>query len=229
MTINNNYFSAPELYLIAGALGLEYVFGLPDKEIFQFQGEQTFKNAHEQLKEKRILNLAGNITSGGAAVIQAVEIYTLSEKYVRLNNSIFAFKEKKHNEVVCLVESKEGYQLHIYSKMDLLKILMNNIPIMSREPLPDEKNYLKKELSLDERETVKGMQGVAPLNLEWVHVKNEPAITTNAQFYQQWVIFNYEEKLIMMDAINKKYYQASQYWFLKILFDELDFPYKEGI
>ncbi|MBO1915175.1 DUF5081 family protein, partial [Microvirga sp. 3-52] len=66
------------------------------------------------------------------------------------------------------------------------------------------------------------------MNLEYFHLDEEPRDISNPAYYQQWLIFTKNEKLIMVDPVNKNYYHASQYWFLKILFDEMEFPYKEA-
>ncbi|WP_425278874.1 DUF5081 family protein [Caldifermentibacillus hisashii] len=36
------------------------------------------------------------------------------------------------------------------------------------------------------------------------------------------------EKLMVVDVLRKKYYHASQHWFLKLLFGVLEFSYKEA-
>lgn len=54
----------------------------------------------------------------------------------------------------------------------------------------------------------------------------QPRVELSYQ-YDQWLVFSKDDKLYMVDPYEDKYYQASQYWFLKVLFDELEFPYKE--
>lgn len=45
--------------------------------------------------------------------------------------------------------------------------------------------------------------------------------------YEQWIVFSKDDKLYMIDPMTNKYYHASQYYFLKLLFEGLEFPYKE--
>ncbi|WP_155891609.1 DUF5081 family protein [Heyndrickxia acidiproducens] len=66
------------------------------------------------------------------------------------------------------------------------------------------------------------------MNLEIFHLNEKPMEAGNPKFYGQWLIFLKGEKLMIVDVPRKKYYRASQYWFLKLLFDELEFPYKEA-
>ena len=82
------------MYLLAAAFGGNILFGLPEKQIYQLQGKEVFKEAHERLIEKELLTPEGKITKAGAIVIQAVEYYHQSEKYVRIHNLMFAFSHR---------------------------------------------------------------------------------------------------------------------------------------
>lgn len=229
MSPSTDVFTAPELYLLAAAFGGNVLFGLPEKEIFQLQGEEVFKEAHVRLIDKGIFTTDGKITKNGAIIIQTVEYYHQSEKYVRINNLMFAFREKESDELIVLVETaKQGeYQLRVTSKAIMLKMLCEQFPLIVREPAEKEKTFLKIELSNQERRETEGFEPEQMfMNLEFFHLKEEQKDRFNWHYYQQWLIFTKDEKLIMVDAVNKKYYHASQYWFLKVLFDELEFPYK---
>ncbi|MBC1226884.1 DUF5081 family protein [Listeria booriae] len=63
-------------------------------------------------------------------------------------------------------------------------------------------------------------------NLEVFHLDNYPADITEPSFYQNWLLFLYGDKLITLDIARQQYQQVSQYWFMKQLFDEMEFPYK---
>jgi hypothetical protein len=224
-------FSAAELYLLAAAFGGTVLFGLPEKKMYQLKGEEVFKEAHDRLIEKKIITPEGKITKSGALVIQTMEFYHQSKKYVRLNNLLFAFRERERDEVIVLAElERQGhYQLRITSKASLLKMLSEKFPVVVREPFETEKAFLKKELSNQERRETENFEPEEMfMNLEFFHLNEEHKDQFNWHYYQQWLIFTKNEKLIMVDTVNKKYYHASQYWFLKVLFDEMDFPYKEA-
>ncbi|MEH7085948.1 DUF5081 family protein [Neobacillus drentensis] len=231
MERSTDTFSAAELYLLAAAFGGNVLFGLPEKEVYQLKGEEIFKEAHNRLIEKKIITPDGKITKSGALVIQTLEFYHQSQKYVRINNLLFAFRERERDEVIVLVELEAPghYQLRITSKATLLKMLSEQFPVIVREPVEMEKAFLKKELSNQERRETESFEPEEMLmNLEFFHLNEEHKDRFNWHYYQQWLIFTKEEKLIMVDTVNKKYYHASQYWFLKVLFDEMDFPYKEA-
>ena len=222
-------FAAPELYLLGAAFGGDVLFGLPEKQIYQLQGEEVFKEAHDRLIEKELLTPEGKITKAGAIVIQTVQYYHQSEKYVRIHNLMFAFRAQDEDELILLVELEERghYQLRVISKAIVLTLLSKHFPLLLREPHEQEKTFIKEELSHEERRETESFEPEKTLmNLEFFHLKAEPRDKSNANYYQQWLAFAKDEKLIMVDTVNKKYYHASQYWFLKMLFDEMDFPYK---
>ncbi|RDW16458.1 DUF5081 domain-containing protein [Oceanobacillus arenosus] len=224
-------FSVPELYLLAAAFGGNVLFGLPEKQIYQLRGQEVFDEAHKRLIEKEILTADGKITKAGAMIIQAMEYYHQSKKYVRINNLMFAFSEHNDDELILMIEIEEQslYKLFVVSKAIVLKMLGEKFPIISREPQEKEKSFLKEELSHQERHETEQLElGNMLTNLEMFHLSEARQEITNPAYYQQWLIFTKNEKLIMVDAVQRKYYHASQYWFLKVLFDEMEFPYKEA-
>ncbi|MEN1967626.1 DUF5081 family protein [Lentibacillus sp. N15] len=231
MTHATDTFNVPELYLLAAAFGGNVLFGLPEKQVYQLQGEEIFEEAHNRLVEKKILTEDGKITDGGAIIIKALEYYHQSKKYVRINNLMFAFRENNDDELIILVEIEEKrlYKLFVVSKAIVLKMLGEKFPIITREPQEKEKHFLKQELSNKERRAIEQFEPSNMLiNLEKFHLKEVVQESTNPAYYQQWLIFVKDEKLFMVNTVQKKYYHVSQYWFLKVLFDEMEFPYKEA-
>ncbi|WP_210470762.1 DUF5081 family protein [Sporosarcina sp. 6E9] len=231
MQTSTDTFNVVELYLLAAAFGGNVLFGLPEKQVFQLKGEEVFEEAHNRLIEKGILSADGKITDGGAPVIQAIEYYHQSKKYVRINNLMFAFREQDVDELIVLLELEENrtYQLFVVSKALVLSMLGEKFPVVLREPEEVEKSFLKEKLSNHERREIEKFEPESMfMNLEYFHLDEEPRDISNPAYYQQWLIFTKNEKLIMVDPVNKNYYHASQYWFLKILFDEMEFPYKEA-
>ncbi|MED3649694.1 DUF5081 family protein [Heyndrickxia sporothermodurans] len=228
---SKDLFTVPELYLLAAAFGGEVLYGLPEKQIYQFKGEDVFKEAHQRLVDKEILTPEGKITRAGAMVIQAVELYHESKKYVRINNLMFAFREPENDELIVLVELEEQghYQLRVISKISVLRLLGDTFPLVLREPHESEKTFQRKELTNHERRETENFEPETMfMNFESIHLTEEPKDKFNSNYYQQWLVFTKDEKLMMVDTVHKKYYHASQYWFLKVLFDEMDFPYKEA-
>lgn len=223
-------FTVPELYLLAAAFDGHVLFGLPEKEIYQLKSEEVFAEAHQKLIDKEIITSEGKLTDGGAIIVQAVELYHQSQKYVRINNLMFAFREQDEDELILLVEieDQEKYKLLVISKAIVLKILGEYFPVVLREPEELEKTFLKKELSNEERREIEQYEPDHMMNLEFFHLTEEQRVSSNPSYYQQWFTFEKENKLMMIDTVQKKYYHASQYWFLKFLFDQMEFPYKEA-
>lgn len=226
--LTTDTFQVPELYLLAAAFGGEVLFGLPDKKIYQLKGEDIFKEAHQRLIEKEILTPDGKITKAGAMIIQAMEYYHQSKKYVRINNMMFAFPDHNKDELMMLVEVEEQrhYKLFVVSKAIVLQLLREKFPVISREPQETKKNFLKKELTYREKLEMEQFEpGDSLINLEFFHLDEARQEATNPAYYQQWLTFPRDDKLIMIDTVKRKYYHSSQYWFLKLLFDEMEFPY----
>ena len=224
-------FNVPELYLLAAAFGGNVLFGLPEKQIYQLRGEEVFADAHHRLIEKEIITEEGKITKAGAMIIQAIEYYHQSKKYVRINNLMFAFIEGNDDELIVLVEVEEQklYKLYVMSKAIILKLLLDKFSVISREPEEDEKTFLTKELDNEQRHEIENFEpGDSLLNIEFFHVNETNQQLDNPSFYQQWLAFPKDKKLITVDTVKRKFYHTSQYWFLKMIFDELEFPYKEA-
>ncbi|EQB36683.1 hypothetical protein M948_16760 [Virgibacillus sp. CM-4] len=226
-------FHVSELFLLAASFGGHVLFGLPEKKIFQLKGEEVFADAQKRLLNKEILSADGKVTNRGAMIIQALEHYYLSEKYVRINNLMFAFHNEYKDELLILVEVEEKnlYKLVVASKAIVLQMLTEKFELLTREPDETEQSFLKKELSHQERRETEELEpGYELINMEFFHLDERRQEVNNAKYYQQWLIFTKDEKqkLIMVDTVRRKYYHASQYWFLKLLFDEMEFPYKEA-
>jgi len=225
-----DFFTAPELYLLADAFDGRILFGLPDKEIYQLQGEEVFEDAYNRLIEKNILTKEGRLTKGGAVIIKALQAYHQSKKFVRINNVMFAFREEEENELIMLVEveRQEKYKFFVASKLRIFDLLATFYPVVLREPEEKEKTFLKSALAHHERHDIDEYEPESIMNIEVFHYGKGPLESRNSKVYQQWLVFEKNERLIMINPIEKQYYHASQYWFLKVLFDDLEFLYQEA-
>ncbi|KYG26031.1 DUF5081 family protein [Alkalihalobacillus trypoxylicola] len=231
VTTSNDTFNVPELYLMAAAFKGNTLFGIPDKQTYQLKGSAIFEEAHHRLIGKGILSTEGKLTKNGAVIISVLKEYYSSKKFVRINHLMFAFRDEKAEELIILAEMEEqkAYKLHVVAKPIILKMLSDKLPLILREPDESEKGFLKKELTSEEKKSIQSFQpSDQSINFERFQLNESKKEATNPEYYQQWLIFEKDEKLMMVDTVQKEYYHASQYWFLKILFDELDFPYKEG-
>lgn len=218
-------FHVTELFLLSSAFKAHGLFGLPDKKIYQLGGDTLFQEANEALIQKEVLTVDGGITPGGLHVVNTLEDYYNSNKYVRINNLMFAYKQKDADEVIVLVEyEKENYRLLVMSKIDVLKLLLDRFPFLQREPEEAEKTWLKTKLSNETKGKLENSSmDEAAMNLESFHISSKSNIT-----YNQWFIFEHENQIIIIDTVAKEYFHVSQYWLMKLLFDEMDFPYKAG-
>ncbi|MFP7493408.1 DUF5081 family protein [Terribacillus saccharophilus] len=219
-------FSTTELYLIASSFNAKGLYGLPDKKQFQLQGEKVFKEAHDRLIAKGFLTENGAFTNEGAFLVEVVWHYVVSKKYVQCNNLMFAFGEADADNVVMLIEMEEqtSYQVHLLEKPLALQLLTKEFAVMRREPLADEKEFLMKELPAEEAAYIEKL-GIPNdcLILDIVHKADKPQ--TKASFWS-WVVIIYEEKLIMFDLSKGSFHRTSQYYFMKMIFDAMDFPYR---
>ncbi|WP_077310001.1 DUF5081 family protein [Terribacillus halophilus] len=222
-------FHVTELYLLASAFDAEALFGLPDKKAYQLQGEEPWREAHERLIKKGIFTSEGKMTKDGIVIIQSLYEYFFSQKYVRINNLMFAFREKEADEVIILAETEAGsYRLYVMAKALVLKLLGEKVPLINREPLEGELNFLRRELTEVDKEEINQLEASEDMvNIELFHPRVKPQSASNPNYYQQWIALTKAEKLVMIDTYKKQYYQASQHWFLKLLFDALDFPYRQ--
>ncbi|MGF9963740.1 DUF5081 family protein [Bacillus rhizoplanae] len=227
-------FSTEELYLLASAFDANVIFGLDSKELLIMKGLDVMEQAKQKLIDKEILTVDGKITEGGAAVIQTLQTYYKSRKYVRLNQFMFAFLEEKSDELIMLVEiiPHQQYQLHVLSKAIVLKMLTEHFPMLLREPQEAEYKELTREASDQERKQIeqRSLSGQDMINMELFHLTEKPTLQSNQRYYQQWLFFEEEQKVAAVNLVKEQYLFVSQFWLLKLVFDELEFPYtKEEI
>lgn len=228
--MSRDTFSIPELYLLGSAFDAKVLFGLPEKAIYQLQGRGIFDKAHEKLIDKGLFTSDGKLTKAGMFVIQSLEIYHQSIKYVRINHMIFAFGHKDENKLIMLVEveGQEAYKLLVVTKGAALKLLIEHSSIIRREPKEDEKAFLKDELSNERRNQIHEYEPETIVNLEIFKTSKLATKAEELTFYNQWIAFERDLELIMFEVTREKYYRASQYGFMKMLFDEMEFPYEEA-
>ncbi|WP_099223944.1 DUF5081 family protein [Listeria costaricensis] len=231
MTHARDTFSPAELYLLVAPFDLNHIFGVPDKMIYKLKGSEHFEAAYEELKQKNILTQEDTLTDGGGIVMETLRSYCQSSKYVRLNQLMFAFPKDADNEVIVLAEIKadQEYRIERLNKIYALALIRKLFPIIEREPLEDETSFMQRELTNAERRKALEIDpGKNFISMEFFHLEKEPHETTNHEFYQQYLAFAMDEWLIQTDVMTEDYYRISQYALMKQLFDEMEFPYKEG-
>ncbi|MBC1446627.1 DUF5081 family protein [Listeria welshimeri] len=230
MTVDTvDVFSPVELYLLLSPLETKYLFGIPDKLTFLLKGEDVFAEGFERLKSKGILTDTGELTDGGGFLIESLMEYHQSKKYVRMNQLMFAFSEKASNEVLVMIEvtSQKEYRFERMNKIYALAMIKDFFPLVNREPGERETEFLKEELTNEERKRAVAFEPEKNfISMEFFHMEEEPKEEKNDKYYKQYLAFEMEDKLMMVDVVNETYYRGSQYALMKLLFDELELPYK---
>lgn len=230
MTVDTvDVFSPVELYLLLSPLETKYLFGIPDKLTFLLKGEDVFAEGFERLKSKGILTDTDELTDGGGFLIESLMEYHQSKKYVRMNQLMFAFSEKASNEVLVMIEvtSQKEYRFERMNKIYALAMIKDFFPLVNREPGERETEFLKEELTNEERKRAVAFEPEKNfISMEFFHMEEEPKEEKNDKYYKQYLAFEMEDKLMMVDVVNEAYYRGSQYALMKLLFDELELPYK---
>ncbi|MGC6768052.1 DUF5081 family protein [Enterococcus sp. LJL128] len=225
--MNNQTFSFAELSLLAEAFEVEVIFGMPDKKSEMLFDSAFASEAEKRLKEKKILSEESRLTEGGFYVVKALEEYCVSTEYLRINNIMIAFSnDKKHLIVLSEIESTKEYKLIVYDQLSFIKEMYETVPMINREPLPEDMEYSTKRLrNATRREWEKELFSEDIFNLE---IFKEEDIQ-NEEKHVQWLFFEKEEKLIGIDVTKEKYYQFSQYYFLKTVFEALHISIEEVV
>ncbi len=135
---------------------------------------------------------------------------------------MFAFSDAFSNEVFVLIEDEKEKQYRFIrmNKVFALQMLYEELPLIRREPLKDEMGLVKEKLSSEE------MKRVAEAGTER-HFLSIEFFPTKESGYEQWLAIEFEEKLIVIDVERDEYARVNQHYFLKKIFDEMGFPYKE--
>ncbi|WP_321388951.1 DUF5081 family protein [uncultured Enterococcus sp.] len=217
--MENQTFSFGELCLLAEAFDVTVIFGLPDKKTEVLFDSAFITDAGKALQEKRILDEENHLTEAGFFVVRALEEYCASGEYVRLNNLMIGFSaDKKRLIVLSEVVADEAYKLVVYDTLSFLKELYETVPMIAREPLAEDIEYTMKKLrNATRREWNKDQFDEEIVNLEIFSDKD----LEDENNHVQWLFFEKDEKLAGIDITAEKYYQFSQYYFMKLIFEAL--------
>lgn len=217
--MENQTFSFGELCLLAEAFDVEVIFGLPDKKTEVLFDSDFITDAGKALQEKRILDEENHLTEAGFFVARALEEYCASGEYVRLNNLMIGFSSDK-NRLIVLSEviADEAYKLVVYDTLSFLKELYDTVPMIAREPQTEDIEYTMKKLrNATRRDWDKETFGEDILNVE---IFSEKDLVDEAN-HVQWIFFVKDNLLAGVDVTAEKYYQFSQYYFMKMIFEAL--------
>lgn len=215
-------YTAEELLLLASSFNCQMLFGLPDRQLLVMRHPQGFEEAKQSLIDKKIMTVDGNLTTDGGMVIQLLEQYAISNRYIRLDNLMTGFGTNDH--LITIKWREDGkFQLYMHQDIALLKRIMEGYPLFNREPLPEDTAYLKKIIRQNEVEEY-FEQEKPTVQLECFKIDYEKKTTS----IEQWIFFENNGKLQGIDVNQETAYQLSQYFLVKKIYDFYRFPYKEA-
>lgn len=215
-------FTAEELLLLASAFDCRLLFGLPDRQLLVMKNQQGFEEAKQGLVDKNIMDVEGKLTKDGFTLVQVLEQYASSDRYIRLDNLMTGFGKDEH--LITIKWLEEGkLQLFVHQNIAFLKRIMEGYPLFNREPLQEDTSYLKRQIQMEETEEY-FESGNPTVQLECFTINYEEQSATA----EQWMFFENNGQLQGIDIENNIVYQLSQYFLVKKIYDFYRFPYKEA-
>lgn len=222
----NDYFSIYELYYLIGAFDGDTIIGLPRLEDLPLPGEDIWDVTKQALVEKGFVTDEGQLTKSGFVVVNVLKDYCTGHHLTIINN-LFIMLVGKKRESVLLVLSDKGYQIRSLGPIGRLQLLQEKLPLVLREPLSDEKDFLRKECLRD----VLAEEALA--NEETLVVQHYPLqemlkSPQQKSLIESWLFGKAEnDELLAFDVRNKVLYRYSQYCFLERLCTWLAIPFRE--
>lgn len=119
--------SPQEIYALCGTIDIESLFDLGDKKTFLRQSEDDTEILKESLRKKEILDSEGKLTKRAVLLIKALEVYSQSKEYARINNLWIALSgTRKEDHVVILFEDEKdiSYRLELWPRKRIISLLM---------------------------------------------------------------------------------------------------------
>ncbi|PGZ98481.1 DUF5081 domain-containing protein [Bacillus pseudomycoides] len=225
-------FSPSELYVLAGAAGVTYLFGLPEREKLIMGDADCVTKATESLRRKGLIMEDGGLTMAAFQLIELLKAYQESQEYTRFNNLLVGFLPNDKDRVAVLTEIKpdEKYELHYIPKRDVYLSLLERIPFLMREPREKDTTFLTNKMTQEEQETFEEMD-LSQKEILAIETFSRPR-TTSLTEQGKWDCFLYfteGEDYIQIDVERKRYEWISLYALNKKIYDVLKMPYKKFI
>ena len=219
--------SPAEIYMLCGAVDIEALFGLEDKKTVFIKTKADVLKLKVSLQEKELLNPEGRLTKKGALLIKALEIYSKSKAYARINNlSIALSKSRKEDNVVILFEDEPevSYRLELWPRKRVISLLMDVYDFFRRPAKTRDFEYLIRDMEGQDLERVKTMDliGRPVINFEWFR---RPGKRDEKIGYEHKLFFADGDKIVQLDAVHRDYAYISLFYLYKQVFDWLGIPY----
>ncbi|MGG0185561.1 DUF5081 family protein [Bacillus rhizoplanae] len=232
MQNNIESFSPSELYVLAGAAGVTYLFGLPEREKLIMGDADCVTKATESLGEKGLIMEDGGLTMAAFQLIELLKAYQESQEYTRFNNLLIGFLPNDKDRVAVLTEIKpnEEYELHYIPKRDVYLSFLERIPFLMREPREKDTAFLTNKMTQEEQETFEEMD-LSQKEILAIETFSRPR-TTSLIEQGKWDCFLYfteGDDYIQIDVDRKRYEWISLYALNKKIYDALKMPYKKFI
>lgn len=223
-------FGPGEIYALCGALDVDSVFGLEEKYIVKSDTNETEEQWVKRLKEKVVLDENGRLTSRGILLIQALEVYTKSDEYLKMNNlNIAVTKHGSEDNIVILFEDEAdmNFRLEVWPRKRIISLLMAEYDFFRKRATDKDYTYLARSLSPEELSHVKQTElvGRPVINAEWF---KRPEATDTELGYEHKLFFADGEQIIQLDITEQSYEEISLFYLYKQIFDWLNIPYGEG-
>ena len=231
MQVKADTLSAAELYVLAGAAGVSYIFGLPEREQLALVEPDCAIKAKDSLIEKGILLKEGKLTKTAFFLIKLLKQYQESEEYVRFNNVMCAFLPDDEERVIALTEISpgKGYTLDYVEKREVYLSLISKVSFLVREPRDQDRAFLTKPMSAAEKAEVRAM------NLDEKEVLAVETFKLASQlkpadpgFQTTTLYFTKGEDFISVDPLNDRYEWISLYIMNNRIYDALQINFRAG-
>ncbi|WP_309244912.1 DUF5081 family protein [Bacillus sp. WMMC1349] len=226
MTIDT--LTASELYVLAGAVGVTYLFGLPEREQLALIDPDCAEKAKDSLIKKGVLTSEGKMTDAAFQLAEALKCYQKSSEYARFNNVMCAFlpNDEEHIIVITEIEADTAYTVDFLEKREVYLTIISTVSFLLREPREKDQTFLLKNMNLEERAEVLEMDLEKAEVLAVETFKQAPEHDhTDTGLYESALYFTKGEDFIAIDPLRERYEWISIHMLNKRLFDALKIVY----
>ncbi|MED1739603.1 DUF5081 family protein [Bacillus swezeyi] len=231
MLVKIDTLTAAELYVLAGAAGVSYIFGLPEREQLALTEPDCAVKALDGLIEKGILTKEGKLTRAAFFMTEMLKQYQESKEYVRFNNVMCAFLPDDEERVIVLTEIGPGkvYTFDYLEKREVYLSLISKVSFLMREPREKDRTFLTKPMNPGEKAEVRAMDldekeilAVETFRFAAVQSLTDPGFQTTNLYFTKG------EDFICIDPLNDRYEWISLYIMNNRIYDALHINFRAG-
>lgn len=231
MQVKIDALTAAELYVLAGAAGVNYIFGLPEREQLALIEPDCATEAKNSLIKKGILTVEGKLTRAAYFLTEMLKRYQESKEYVRFNNVLCAFLPEDEERVLVLTEINKGkeYTFDYLEKREVYLSIISNVSFLRRRPSEKDRAFLTKPMNPEEKAEVREMDldKKEILAVETFNLASVPSLT-NPGFQTTNLYFTKGEDFICIDPLQDRYEWVSLYIMNNRIYDALHINFRAG-